>query len=127
MEWLHPAIGLLAVLLVVWVGMAGLRSRQRDPLAPAARRQHARFAPLAGLLVLLAALSGSGSVGLLRPDLALAQSPHFGAGLLVLLLAGLAALSSRQPDRRRRWHPVIGLLLLLACVGQALLGLSLLP
>ncbi len=127
MAWLHPVSGVLAVLLVAWMAMAGLRARQRDPLAPESRRLHARYAPVAAAVVSLAALSGPASTALLRDDIAFASTPHFVLGMITLALALLTALTSRQLPRTRKIHPVLGLALLAACVGQALLGLGMLP
>lgn len=130
MAWLHPVLGITAVLLVAWMAMAGLRSRQRDPYAPQARRLHRRYAPLAGLLVVLAALAGTTSVGLLRQDMDLGQTWHFRVGWTAATLSVLTWLSSRrihQQPRLKRVHPWLGLLLLAACATVALLGLDLLP
>lgn len=127
MAWLHPVSGVIAVLLVAWMAMAGLRARQRDPLAPHARRLHARFAPLAALFVTVAALSGPASTAFVREDIAFASTPHFVLGMVTLGLALLTAFSSRYLPRTRKLHPILGLSLLGACVGQALLGLGMLP
>ncbi|MCK6505387.1 DUF4079 family protein [Myxococcota bacterium] len=130
MAWLHPVLGITAVLLILWLGMAGLRARQRDPQAPAARRSHRRFTPLAVVLVLLALAGGMGSVALLREDLSLGQSWHFRVALLCAGLAVASWLSSRrlhQDPRLRRLHPWIGLALMASAAAMAALGVGMLP
>lgn len=127
MAWLHPVSGVLAVFLVSWMAMAGLRARQRDPLAPQARRLHARFAPVAAVLVIVAAISGPLSTAFLREDIAFASTPHFVLGMVTLTLALATSAASWALPRTRTLHPILGLMLLAACVGQALLGLGLLP
>lgn len=134
MAWLHPVLGICTVLLILWVGMAGLGSRQRDPSAPAKRRQHARLAPVAGVLSLLAAVAGTASAALIRDDLVVATSWHFRVGWLCAALAVAAWLSSRRihqaPQRKRQWkklHPWIGLCLMAAAASVAALGVGMLP
>ncbi|NOY27631.1 MAG: DUF4079 family protein, partial [Oligoflexia bacterium] len=120
MVWLHPVLGILAVLLILWTGMAGLSARQRDPSAPAKRRLHHRFAPVAGLLAGLAAVAGTLTVIFVRDDLDVAASWHFRAGWLCVLLATGSWFSSRQLHQRpgrRRLHPWIGLALMATAVA----------
>lgn len=130
MAWLHPVLGITAVLMIFWLGMAGLRSRQRDPHAPAARRLHRRFTPVAAALVLLALVFGMGSVWMLREDMQVGQSWHFRAGWVCAALALAAWASSRrlhQDPRLKSLHPWIGLALMASAATMAALGVGMLP
>lgn len=130
MVWLHPIVGSCAVILVVWMALAGLDSRKARPEARVARLRHRRFTPVAASLCLLAAFAGTASVLWLRDDMDLAGTWHFRTGWTCALLAAAAWLSSRflPRDRRaRRVHPWIGLGLLAAAVATAFLGLEHLP
>ena len=130
MAWFHPVLGITAVLLILWVGMAGLAARQRDPAAPAKRRQHKRFAPVAALLAGLALCGGMASVAFIRDDLDLAASWHFRVGWLCAALALGSWLSSRgihRDPRLERLHPWLGLALMASAATLAALGVGLLP
>ena len=65
--------------------------------------------------------------GLAREDIAFASTPHFVLGMVTLTLALATSAASWALPRTRTLHPILGLMLLAACVGQALLGLGLLP
>lgn len=130
MAWLHPALGLLAVALVAWMAFSGLDSRKRRPEALEARRRHKRWTPWAAALCVLAALGGTASVVLLRPDMTLAETWHFRTGWACAALAVAAWLSSRglhQAPARKALHPWVGILLLAAAMATAFLGIEHLP
>ena len=55
-------MGVVGALLTIWVGFLGLRSRQKRPDAPVARKRHRRFSTWAWIAVLVAAVQQVHSV-----------------------------------------------------------------
>lgn len=130
MAWLHPVLGGLAVLALLWVGMMGLRARHRMPYARDARRVHRRFATGVFVAVAAAGLTGLGSVLFVRDDLDPAASWHFRICVPVVLLMAAGWWSSRslpQGATARKVHPVIGLVAMLGGLVGGFLGLGMLP
>jgi len=124
----HPALGLVAVALVVRAAFLGLRSRQRDRHAGEYRAQHRALTPWAYVLVLVSWLGGLATVRFAREDMELAASGHFQAGSAVVTLLTAAALLSRWigvDDRARRVHPWVGAAAALLAAVQVFLGLQL--
>lgn len=130
MAWLHPAVGVVATILVVWMALAGLDGRRPTRQGLAARRRHRRFTPVAASLAVLAAILGTASVVWVREDMAPARTWHFRIGWLCAAFAGAAWLSSRGIHRSptaKALHPWLGIGLLAAAVASALLGIEHLP
>jgi hypothetical protein len=130
MSWLHPVLGFLTVVLVLWMAAVGLRLRRPGPEVGRARRLHRWLAPVAGALVVVTAAAGTASVLWLRDDMDLAETTHFVVGWAAVALAALAGLTAalrRRLPVARAVHPWLGLLLALACVVLTLLGLEHLP
>lgn len=126
--FLHPAAALLAIAWIVFVASLGLRSRERG--GAHLRPRHARLAPSA--LAAMVATFGFGllSTWLWRPDLELGAGWHFRLGLASTALLAAAAWASRRIDsdeRARRFHPLLGMLAVLAAALQVFFGLGLLP
>jgi hypothetical protein len=130
MVYVHPALGALTVVLVLLLGMQGLRSTHRAAYAADARRAHRRLSWwVFGLGVVVLGL-GFGSTAWLRDDLAVAQTSHVLAAVpFVLLMAINAALSRRfaGSPRARVAHKWLGLVLMVAAVAVVALGMRLLP
>ncbi|MFP6664406.1 MAG: DUF4079 family protein [Deltaproteobacteria bacterium] len=127
LAFLHPLIGLVALVLLFRAASLGLRSRERRG-APL-RAQHAKAAPRALAATLLAFVMGLVSTILWRPDLELAGGWHFRIGAAIVLLLGAGALLSRHihdSQRARRIHPLLGATALLLAAVQVFLGLPLL-
>jgi hypothetical protein len=123
--WLHPALGLLAVALLVKAARRGLAVRS-GPL-PYRHLAHPTLAFLAWLFVLVNWLLGLLTVRFYRPDLDLAASTHFQAGsalLALLTLAGGLSFWIYADPRVRRIHPAIGAAALLLAGVQVFLGLQ---
>ncbi|MCB9779955.1 MAG: DUF4079 family protein [Alphaproteobacteria bacterium] len=130
MEWIHPALGLVAVLLVLWGGWQGLTARGRRPEAPAARRRHRRLGPAAAVTCTLALVGGIASVLWLRDDMDLAATWHFRTGIATAALAVVAWVLSWQLHRhpsRKALHPWVGIALMGAALATFFLGLEHLP
>lgn len=130
MSYVHPLAGALAIALLLWVGSQGLRSRHKARYAQAARRHHARFAPLALWACLAVAVAGPVSVVLTREDLELVDSWHFWFGWIVALLMTTAWFTSRrlhQDPRLKRLHPFFGITAMLLSIFGAMLGFGMLP
>jgi hypothetical protein len=122
--WLHPALGLVAVAVLVRAARRGqaLRARRRWRGMP-----HPRLAFTAWLLVAGNWVLGLLTVRFFRPELDVATSTHFQAGtalLVVLSLAGLVSLRMDADPRLRRLHPAIGAAALLLAGVQLFLGLQ---
>jgi uncharacterized membrane protein len=123
--WLHPALGLAAVVLLAHAARHGLNIRRRA--RSDARLSHPRLALRAWWLVAANWVLGLLTVRFFRPDLDLAASTHFQAGTAVLVLLSIAGLLSRRIDedpRMRRIHPAIGAIALLLAGVQVFLGLQ---
>lgn len=130
MEWAHPVIGAVAILLTVWIMSRGLVARQGVKGSTAARRAHKRWSWWTLGAMGIAVASGIASTLLLRPDLELGETWHLRVGLIALGLMGLGALLTRAFTRSpalRSWHLVVGLLTVLAVLFQGVLGIELLP
>lgn len=126
--WLHPALGLLAVVVLARAASLGRTVGAGGVHSAAARRRHRRVAPAAFALATLNWGLGLATVAWARPDLALAASRHFSVGTaIVALLAVGAGLSRAVPSdpRARRWHPWMGACALLLSGVQVFLGLQL--
>lgn len=129
MIYLHPLLGSVALILTVWLAMAGLRSRHQAKYAGAARRTHRKLWPFTFGLVGVTALGGTATVVFLREDLSLASTNHFLAGWgLFTVMAVLYGLSRAFPAGwARQVHLVTGLVCLLVATVVLVLGFDLLP
>lgn len=130
MEYVHPALGALTVVLVLLLGMQGLRSTHRAAYATDARRAHRRLSWWVFALGVVVLGLGFGSTAFLRDDLSVGQTSHMLAAVpFVLLMAINAALSRRfvGSTRARVAHRWLGLLLMVVGVAVVVLGMRLLP
>ena len=122
--WLHPALGLLTVGVLVQAARRGQALRKRRPWRGT---PHPRLGFVAWTLVAGNWILGLLTVRVYRPELDLATSAHFKAGtalLVVLSLAGLVSLRIDADPRLRRLHPAIGAAALLLAGVQLFLGLQ---
>jgi hypothetical protein len=130
MIYLHPVLGALAVAAFLWIGTQGIRSRHARSYAPKSRAFHRRYAKVALILIVLAALGGTASVAFLRDDLKLSGSLHFWLGWGVATMASTLAWTGSQlgqdPDARRI-HPALGYVALAVGALTFTFGLGLLP
>ena len=129
--YLHPIVGGLVLLLLVYVGSLGLKLRRAKRDRAAIGRQHDRWATILYWAVLASWLGGLASTALDRRDLTVAASLHFRSGaLLVLLLTGsfLTARAMRRGNTELRdWHPWLGVGAMLLAALHAAAGLRLTP
>ena len=126
--WLHPATGLVSVLLLARAAAFGLGIRRGGPRALEQRASHVTLARRVWWLVAVNWLLGLGTVWAYRPELDVAASTHFTAGTGVLLVLSAARLVSRRIPRdpwARTWHPLLGAVALLLAGVQVFLGLQL--
>ena len=136
MAWLHPILGLAAVVAMLVTAKLGLDARRGNARA---RRWHRRLRAVVLGLTGLAGVGGLLSMALLRPDLHLRDAPgtspightaHFWAALVTVVALGLAATvqpGARQNPVYKRVHPVLGLTACAGAVLAVLLGLRMLP
>lgn len=130
LAYVHPALGLLAIGLMFWLGLAGLRARHRRPYAPKMRSLHRRYAPW-----ILALVAATGSIGMatvagLRDDLVLAEGWHFRLGVATMVLMGALWLLSLGLPRHKAakvLHPAVGLVALAIAAATFAFGIDLLP
>ena len=125
--WFHPALGLLAVAVLVRAAQRGLALRNPGPGPRPRHLPHPNVAAAAWLLVGGNWILGLLTVRFFRPELTVAESTHFQAGtalLVVLSMAGLASLWIHRDPRVRRIHPAIGAVALLLAGVQVFLGLQ---
>lgn len=130
MIYLHPALGAVAVALMLWLGAQGIRSRHPRPYAAPSRRRHRAVGKTSMILVVLAACGGTASVHFLRADLELSRSLHFWLGWsAALTMAALAWTGPQlhQDADARRLHPLLGWTALVVGALTATLGMGLLP
>lgn len=130
MAYLHPLVALATVGLLFYAASLGLRSRTARRDAALLRREHARIAPVAYVLVALSWLGGTASVWALRPKLEPAGSSHFTLGCLIVALLTAAALVSRALPRSpaaASVHPLLGAAALLLSATQIFFGLRMTP
>lgn len=124
-SWLHPAAGLLTVLLTLRVASLGLAMRRGGRRATAARNAHARLGPWLVGLVVATWLAGCVTVWLGRDDLALAGSMHFRLGTLMLADVIAVAAVSRAMETAawaRQVHPWLGAVVVLLAGLQVFVG-----
>jgi hypothetical protein len=124
--WLHPALGLLAVAVLLRAAARGSALRERKRPSPR-HLPHPTLAAIAWLLVALNWGLGLVTVRFFRPELTVADSTHFQAGtalLVVLTMAGMASRWIHRDPRGRRIHPAIGAVALLLAGVQVFLGLQ---
>lgn len=131
LAYVHPATGVLVLVLLVFVGSLGLRARTRSRRRGELLALHVRLAPLAYALVVLAWLAGAVSTLTLRGDLSFADSLHFRSGSAIALFLTGSALSARAMRRgsaaARALHPWLGAAALLLAAAQVVTGLRILP
>lgn len=124
--WFHPALGLLAVAVLVRAAARGSALRQKKRLPPG-HFVHPKLAAVAWLLVALNWGLGLATVRFFRPELTVAESTHFQAGtalLVVLTITGVVSFWIQRDPRVRRLHPAIGAVALLLAGVQVFLGLQ---
>ena len=131
LPFLHPVLGMVALLATIQLGAAGLQARQGRQGAHAKRKRHARQGPYVAAAMGVAALTGLASVVWLRSDLEPSASWHFWMGwAATVCMAGLAWATPRR-FRRNAWvrngHPAVGVAAMLAGVVAFILGIELLP
>ncbi|MCB9685358.1 MAG: DUF4079 family protein [Alphaproteobacteria bacterium] len=130
MAYVHPVLGVCAVILTAFLASRGLVARQGARNATSARRLHKRMGPWVLALMWIAAVGGTVTTALWRPDLELGETWHLVLGWGSVLVMSTAALSTRAFSRRpsvRRIHPWIGVTALVLTLAQALTGIELLP
>jgi hypothetical protein len=128
--YVHPALGLVSLCLLVWLATAGFRARHAAPYASGSRRLHRRLGNLVAVLFVLSAGSGLATTVFMRDDLSPATTWHAVAGAAgVALIAALYLLGTQVPRRRwaRRLHPWVGIAALAAGGALFVLGVGLLP
>lgn len=130
MLYLHPVLGVVTLGLVVWLGVAGFRSRHRAPYAAPSRRTHRRWSTsiLASFAVTWAL--GFGTTWVLREPLGPAGTRHAVAATVGLgLMVALYDLGRRLPRdaTSKAAHPLVGAALLATSAAILILGLGLLP
>lgn len=130
MAFVHPALGVLAILITVWIGSRGMVARQGTRASAQARRTHRRYAVWGLVAMVVASITGTASTLWLRDDLELGETWHLAIGWLIVGLMGVTALLTRyftKSPQLRSVHPVLGLLAVAASVLQAIIGIELLP
>jgi hypothetical protein len=126
--WLHPATGLMTVVLTARAASLAFSGRRGGLRARPKLAEHAALATWVWWLVLGNWLLGVATVWVYRPDLQPAASTHFLAGTGVLVLLTISRQLSRRFDhdpRARTIHPWVGLAALLLAGVQVFLGLQL--
>ncbi|MEZ4237882.1 MAG: DUF4079 family protein [Myxococcota bacterium] len=130
MAFVHPAIGVLTILLSFWIMSRGLVARQGVKQSTRARRFHKKWAPWAFAAMVLSGTTGLASTVLLRPDLSVGQTWHLWIGIVSISTMGAAGLLTRaftRNDRLRTVHPWIGVGSVVLAVLQGIVGIELLP
>jgi hypothetical protein len=131
LPYLHPAVGVVVLALLVGVGSLGLRARTLPRRRHELLVRHARLAPIAYALVGLTWLAGVLSTLLLRADLSIATSLHFRSGALIVLLMTGSAISARAMRHGNRTargiHPWLGAGAILLAAAQVATGLRIMP
>jgi hypothetical protein len=119
----------LIVALLAYVGSLGLRARSDRRHARRYLGPHARLGPIMYALIMASWGGGVLSTWLLRPDLELAASPHFGIGAAMVLALSAGFLSSRWMYRAavRGLHPWFGVVAMLLAAAQVFFGLQITP
>jgi hypothetical protein len=129
--YVHPVIGGIAVILLVYAAALGfqLRTARRGRAALATR--HARLAPLAYWAVVASWMIGAATTRWWREDMPFASTLHFriGAAIVVLLTgSALTARALRTGNRTaRELHPWLGAAAVLLAAAHVMTGLQLLP
>jgi uncharacterized membrane protein len=126
---LHPIVGAVLVVLLLYVGALGLRARTDHRRARTLLARHARLAWIMYPLMLASWVAGVLSTWLLRPDLELWHTTHLRFGVLLVLALSGAALTSRwmRHPQVRAIHPWFGAAAMLLAAAQAFFGLQITP
>ncbi|MEM6929718.1 MAG: hypothetical protein AAF602_22455, partial [Myxococcota bacterium] len=66
MAFVHPVLGVVAILLTVWIGSRGMVARQGTKASPKARRTHRKYAVIALGAMVVASITGTASTVWLR-------------------------------------------------------------
>jgi len=131
LPFIHPLLGGLAIAAMVQLGAAGLQARQGRKGAHAKRKRHRKQGPYIAAAMVVAALTGLGSVLFLREDLDPVDSYHFWAGSLattsMLVIAYLTPRRFRKSDLVKRLHPVVGVVAMVVGIVAFVVGIELLP
>jgi len=131
MAYVHPVVGALALALLVYVAVLGLRLRQSIPRRAEVAARHARLAPWVYGLTLAMWAAGVLSTWALRADLELASSRHFQSGTLLAILLSGSAITARAMQRgnrrARELHPWLGAAATLLAAAQFATGLRITP
>ena len=129
LPYIHPIAGALIIALLAYVGSLGLRARSDRRHAHRHLALHAWFGPIMYALAVASWVGGVLSTWLLRPDLELAASPHFGIGVAIVLALSAGFFSSRWMHRAavRGLHPWFGVAAMLLAAAQVFFGLQITP
>lgn len=131
LSYLHPITAGLALALLAYAGMLGLRARNDRRRASELLAAHRRWAPPAFWAVMLSWPLGLVTTWGLRPDLELGTSAHFqiGVGLAATLSASWLSARARwmRDPRVRAAHPWFGIAALLLAAAQIFFGLQITP
>jgi hypothetical protein len=126
--WMHPATGLLTVMLTARAASLAFGGRRGGSRAGAKLAQHAALGEWVWWLVAGNWALGLATVWVYRPDLDPAASTHFVAGSAMLVLLTVSRLLSRRmhaDPTARAVHPWVGLAALVVAGVQVFLGLQL--
>jgi uncharacterized protein DUF4079 len=126
---IHPIIGALLVILLLYVGSLGLRARADRRHARVLLARHRRLAWTMYPLVLATWVAGLLSTWLLRPDLQLWSTMHLRFGILLIVALSGGVLTSRwmHHPQIRVIHPWFGAAAMLLAVAQVFFGLQITP
>jgi hypothetical protein len=131
LPFIHPVIGGLAVLGMLWLGSRGLLARQGGKTATAKRRWHAKWGNTILATMALAAVTGTSTVFFVRDDLDVAGTWHFIAGWTATTCMAAIAVATprrfRKNDAVKQGHPIVGVVAMVVGVAVLLLGFELLP
>ncbi len=131
MEYVHPILGGLSILVLLYAASQGIRSRGRARHRARLLAGHATVAPWALAMIALTWLAGGLSTALLRDDLTLGETRHFalGTALLVTLIGSWASSRAalRGSENARELHVWLGVAAVLLAAGQAFTGLRITP
>jgi hypothetical protein len=126
--WLHPALGLAAVVLAARTASLGLTVRRGGHAAAGARQRHRALGPWTLRFMLANWALGVVTVWRFRDDLDVLASRHASIGAVIVLLLVGSAVTAKRLDgdaRLRRIHPWFGVGAILAAAVQTFLGLQL--
>jgi hypothetical protein len=129
--YVHPVVGIVVLVLLVYSASLGFRARASRREAAALLARHARIAPLVYAGMLLVWVGGMMSTVFLRDDIDFAETFHFRIGTVMALLMTASFLTSRMMANgsrtARELHPWLGAGAVLLAAAQAVTGLRITP